>query len=85
MRGSGTWPGLANGTESSNHHESITRSETMSEKNRDERSSETDLQEELRRESAEVADAIGDIAADRNVSGSSTWTTLPEETPEQSD
>ena len=57
----------------------------MSEKKRDERSSETDLQEELRRESAEVTDAIGDIAADRNVSGSSTWTTLPEDTPEQSD
>jgi hypothetical protein len=39
---------------------------------------ESELQEELRRESAEVSDAIGDIATDRNVSGSSSWTTLPE-------
>ncbi len=36
------------------------------------------LQDELRRESAEVSDVVGDIAEDRNVSGSSTWTTLPE-------
>ena len=36
------------------------------------------LQDELRRESAEVSDAVGDIAEDRNVSGSSSWTTLPE-------
>ena len=47
--------------------------------------SEQGLQEELRRESAEVSDAIGDIAEDRNVSGSSTWTTLPEEPTEQAD
>jgi hypothetical protein len=40
--------------------------------------SEAGLQEELRRESAEVSDAVGDIAENRNVSGSSTWTTLPE-------
>ena len=39
---------------------------------------ETGLQEELQRESAEVADAVGDIASDRNLSGSSSWTTLPE-------
>ena len=41
--------------------------------------SEAGLQEELRRESAEVSDAVGDIAENRNVSGSATWTTLPEE------
>lgn len=40
--------------------------------------SEAGLQEELRRESAEVSDAVGDIAENRNVSGSSTWTTLPD-------
>ena len=47
--------------------------------------SEDGLQEELRRESAEVSDAIGDIAENRNVSGSSTWTTLPEGEPERKD
>ena len=41
--------------------------------------SEDGLQEELRRESAEVSDVVGDIAENRNVSGSSTWTTLPEQ------
>jgi hypothetical protein len=45
--------------------------------------SDAGLQEELRRESAEVSDAIGDIAENRNVSGSSTWTTLPEEEKER--
>jgi hypothetical protein len=44
--------------------------------------SEAGLQEELQRESAEVSDAVGDIAENRNVSGSSTWTTLPEERTE---
>lgn len=47
--------------------------------------SERGLQEELRRESAEVSDVIGDIADDRNVSGSSTWTTLPDEPSEPAD
>ena len=42
-----------------------------------EHDSESGLQEELRRESAEVSDVIGDTAEDRNVSGSSSWTTLP--------
>jgi len=36
------------------------------------------LQEELRREAAEGRDAIGDVASDRTLSGSSTWVTLPE-------
>jgi hypothetical protein len=55
----------------------------MTEKKKNEHDSETGLQEELRRESAEVSDAIGDIAEDRNVSGSSTWTTLPEDTSDR--
>jgi hypothetical protein len=39
---------------------------------------EAGLQEELRREAAEVSDSVGDIAKDRNLSGSSSWTTEPE-------
>jgi hypothetical protein len=49
----------------------------MDDKKKQEHDTESGLQEELRRESAEVSDAVGDIAEDRNVSGSSTWTTLP--------
>ena len=41
--------------------------------------SESALQEELRREAEEGRDAVGDIAENRNVSGSSTWETLPKE------
>lgn len=37
----------------------------------------TALQRELARERAEGRDAIGDVAANRNLSGSSTWETLP--------
>jgi hypothetical protein len=37
------------------------------------------LQEELRREAEEGRDAIGDIAENKNLSGSSTWETLPKE------
>jgi len=48
----------------------------MAEKKK-EHDSEAGLQEELRRETAEAADAIGDVAENRNVTGSSTWTTLP--------
>jgi hypothetical protein len=40
----------------------------------------SDVQQELRRESTEGRDAIGDVAANRNLSGSSTWETLPEGT-----
>jgi hypothetical protein len=47
--------------------------------------SEAGLQEELRRESAEVSDAVGDIAENRNLSGSSTWTTKPEEQDERTE
>jgi hypothetical protein len=47
--------------------------------------SEAGLQEELRRESAEVSDAVGDIAENRNLSGSSTWTTRPEEQEERTE
>lgn len=45
--------------------------------------SDAGLQEELRRESAEVSDAVGDIAENRNLSGSSTWTTQPEKSDER--
>ena len=38
----------------------------------------SDVQQELRREETEGSDAIGDVAANRNLSGSSTWETLPE-------
>ncbi len=41
-----------------------------------ERDDEAALQEELRRESEEHA-RLGDIERDRNLSGSSTWVTLP--------
>lgn len=45
-------------------------SETQSE-------SEKELQDELRREAAEGKGSVGDAAANRNLSGSSTWETLP--------
>jgi hypothetical protein len=40
--------------------------------------SEESLQEELRREAAEGSGSIGDTNANRNLSGSSTWETLPD-------
>ena len=40
---------------------------------------ESALQEELRREAEEGRNTIGDIAENKNLSGSSTWETLPEE------
>jgi hypothetical protein len=40
--------------------------------------SEAALQEELKREAREVSGSVGDVSADRNLTGSSTWTTLPE-------
>jgi hypothetical protein len=40
---------------------------------------EKELQDELRREAAEGKGALGDAAANRNLSGSSTWETLPDE------
>ena len=40
---------------------------------------ESALQEELRREAEEGRDAPGDIAENKNLSGSSTWETLPKE------
>jgi hypothetical protein len=39
------------------------------------------LQEELRREELEGRDLIGDTRTNRNLSGSSTWETLPEQPP----
>lgn len=41
--------------------------------------SEDALQEELRREASERKDAIGDVDSNRNLSGSTTWETLPED------
>ena len=40
---------------------------------------EKELQDELRREAAEGKGALGDSAANRNLSGSSTWETLPDD------
>ncbi|HET9010157.1 MAG TPA: hypothetical protein VFN38_00015 [Gemmatimonadaceae bacterium] len=40
------------------------------------RDQEAELERELRRESQEGADSIGDMSENRNVSGSSTWETL---------
>jgi hypothetical protein len=37
------------------------------------------LQEELRREELEGRDLLGDTSSNRNLSGSSTWATLPEQ------
>jgi hypothetical protein len=42
--------------------------------------SEEALEAELSREAAEGADLLGDTKQNRNVSGSSTWETLPDET-----
>lgn len=36
------------------------------------------LQEELRREASEGKGTVGDAASNRNLSGSSTWETLPD-------
>ena len=41
--------------------------------------SEEALEAELSREAAEGADLLGDTKQNRNVSGSSTWETLPDE------
>jgi hypothetical protein len=41
---------------------------------------EAPIQEELRREAAEGKGLIGDEAKNRNLTGSSTWETLPEPT-----
>lgn len=39
--------------------------------------SEASLQEELKQESTEGKDSIGDVESNRNLSGASTWDTLP--------
>lgn len=41
--------------------------------------SEKELQEELRREASEGKGSVGDAAKNSNLSGSSTWETLPED------
>jgi hypothetical protein len=45
--------------------------------------SEKALQEELRREAAEGKESIGDAGRNSNLSGSSTWETLPEDDSSQ--
>ena len=42
------------------------------------------LQDELRREAGEHA-RLGDVEANRNLSGSSSWSTLPEPAPDAGD
>jgi hypothetical protein len=41
--------------------------------------SESDLRDELQREEKEAKSGIGDIAEDRNLSGSSSWLTDPQQ------
>jgi hypothetical protein len=48
------------------------------ENNRSGDDSDEQVQEELRREAAEGEDLKGDVTQNRNLSGSSTWATLPE-------
>jgi hypothetical protein len=62
----------------------------MSDKLKDENSnadmqsdSEKALQEELRPEAAEGKSSVGDAGKNNNLSGSSTWETLPEEDSSQ--
>jgi len=45
--------------------------------------SEQALQEELRREAAEGKGSVGDAARNNNLSGSSTWETLPDDDSSQ--
>jgi hypothetical protein len=45
--------------------------------------SEEALQEELRREAAERKNAIGDVDSNKNLTGSTTWETLPDEDSSQ--
>jgi hypothetical protein len=45
--------------------------------------SEKALQEELRREAAEGKGSVGDAARNNNLSGSSTWETLPDDDSSQ--
>jgi hypothetical protein len=47
--------------------------------------SEDELQEELRREAAERKSAIGDVDSNKNLTGSSTWETLPDDDSSQKD
>ncbi|MGH7652418.1 MAG: hypothetical protein ACREMS_11335 [Gemmatimonadaceae bacterium] len=48
------------------------------EKNRNVDDSDEKVQEELRRETGEGQDLKGDVTQNRNLTGSSTWTTLPD-------
>jgi hypothetical protein len=46
-------------------------------KDRKRSDSESSLQKELSRETAEGADSVGDVGSNRTLTGSSTWETLP--------
>jgi hypothetical protein len=52
--------------------------QSNSARGRDGSDSEQSLQQELARESAEGGDVIGDMRQNRDLSGSSTWETLPD-------
>jgi len=53
------------------------------EKSKTQSDSEKALQEELRREAAEGKESVGDTARNNNLSGSSTWETLPDDDSSQ--
>jgi hypothetical protein len=57
---------------SDNKHEADKKSNTKSD-------SEKALQDELRREASEGKGSIGDAAKNNNLTGSSTWETLPDD------
>jgi hypothetical protein len=57
---------------SDNKNEAGSKSDTQSD-------SEKALQEELRREAAEGKGSIGDAGKNNNLTGSSTWETLPDD------
>jgi hypothetical protein len=46
-------------------------------KDRKRSDTESSLQNELRRETAEGSDSVGDVGSNRTLTGSSTWETLP--------
>jgi hypothetical protein len=53
--------------------------EMKSGKSGDSADSEDALQQELEQESAEGKDSVGDVRLNKNLSGASTWDTLPDE------
>jgi hypothetical protein len=63
---------------SDNQHEAGKKTDAMSD-------SEKALQEELRREAAEGKGSIGDASKNNNLTGSSTWETLPDDDASKKD